>query len=134
MDRSTVERVSIKHLPALRCRLGLGQWQIGLGYDSTLGNGGEGITRGECSRLLDYQCAHITLNPDVFADQEEVLATLRHELLHLVLAPFDLYTSAVARIDLSDDASELLDRIRDHAIEQTVIALERMYRGLTGAE
>jgi hypothetical protein len=134
VDRSAVEQVLIEHLPALSHCLGLGQWQISLGYDSTLSNGGESVTRGECSRLLDYQSAHITLNPDAFANDDAVLATLRHELYHIVLAPFDLYTSAVERIDLSDDATELLDRIRDHAIEQTVIALERMYRGLTPAE
>jgi len=134
VDRSTVERVLIEHLPVLSHRLGLGEWQISVGYDSALGNGGEGVTRGECSRLIDYQSAHITLNPDAFANDGGVLATLRHELFHIVLAPFDLYTSAVERIDLSDDATELLDRIRDHAIEQTVIALERMYQGLTPAE
>jgi hypothetical protein len=134
VDRSTVERVLIEHLPVLSHCLGLSQWQISLGYDSTLGNGEDGVTRGECSRLLDYQSAHITLNPDVFADNGTVLATLRHELFHIVLAPFDLYTSAVERIDLSDDVTELLDRIRDHAIEQTVIALERMYRGLSPTE
>jgi hypothetical protein len=134
VDRSAVERVLVEHLPALSQALGLSQWHISLGYDAALSTGDNCITRGECSRLLDYQSAHITLNPDVFADAEAVLATLRHELFHVVLAPFDLYTSAVDRLDLSDDATELLERIRDHATEQCVAALERLYEGLKGGE
>src|SRR5262245_40620119 len=131
MNGSTVERVVFEHLPALSQRLGLSDWEISLSYDSTLGTGDNGITRGECTRLVDYQSAHITLNPEAFNSDELVLSTLRHELFHVVLAEFDLYTSAVDRLDLGARAEDVLDRVRDHAIERCVAALERMYDGLT---
>jgi hypothetical protein len=88
------------------------------------------VKRGECTRLVDYQSAHISLNPEAFEIESEVLGTLRHELFHIILAPLDLYTSAVARLEISDDAAEILDRVREHAIEQAVGGLERMHAGL----
>jgi hypothetical protein len=131
MDRSAVERIVIEHLPAISRQLGLGHWAISVGFDQTLGMCDEGVTRGECSRLIDYQSAHLVFNPGAFEDAEAVLTTLRHELFHIVLAPFDLYTSAVERLELPDVAEELLARISDHATERCVAALERMHEGLT---
>ena len=57
--------------------------------------------------------------------------TLRHELFHIVLAPFDLYTSAVERIELPEVAAEMLGGVRDYAIERAVAGVESMWVGLT---
>ena len=119
-------------MPRLLAAFGLHYWEISVGYDPALGSEEDGVTRGECSRLVDYQSAHICLNPEAFECEKSVLLTLRHELFHIVLSPFDLYTSAVERLEMPDQAVELLERIRDHAIERAVAALERMHCGLTG--
>lgn len=134
MDRMTVERVVFKHLPRLSAQLGLNQWEISVGYAAEPADDDGILKRGECTRLVDYKSAHITLNPYALADELAVLVTLRHELLHIVVAPFDLYTSAVERIELPDVAADLLDRIRDHAVERTVSGLERMWVGLTARD
>ena len=114
-----------------RAQLGLHQWEISVGYAAEPADDDGSLKRGECTRLIDYHSAHISLNPDAFADDAAVLVTLRHELFHIVLAPFDLYTSAVDRIELPEVAVELLDRVRDHAIERAVAGLERMWVGLS---
>jgi hypothetical protein len=131
MDRSAVERVVREHLPRLSQQLGLSHWEISLGYLAQSPDDDGALLRGECTRLVDYQSAHISLNPDAFADEEAVLVTLRHELFHVVLAPFDLYTSAVERIELPAVAEEMLERVRDHAIERAVAGLERVWAGIT---
>jgi len=131
LDRSAVERVVLEHLPRLSVQLGLHQWEISAGYAAEPADDDGSLKRGECTRLIDYHSAHISLNPEAFADEAAVLVTLRHELFHIVLAPFDLYTSAVERIELPEVAEELLERVRDHAIERAVAGLERMWVGLS---
>jgi hypothetical protein len=131
LDRSAVERVVLEHLPCLSVQLGLHQWEISAGCAAEPADDDGSLKRGECTRLIDYHSAHISLNPDAFADDAAVLVTLRHELFHIVLAPFDLYTSAVERIELPEVAEELLERVREHAIERAVAGLERMWVGLS---
>lgn len=133
MDRSAVAQVVAEHIARLSAQCGLHQWEISIGYHAEPADDDGSLKRGECTRLIDYNSAHISLNPDAFADEAAVLVTLRHELFHIVLAPFDLYTSAVERIELPDVAEELLDRVRDHAIERCVAGLEGVWAGLAEA-
>ena len=133
MDRSRVESIVVRRLPELSRTLGLSQWDISLGYNSESSRDDGTLKKGECNRLIDYQSAHITLNPEAFGDEDAVLRTLRHELFHIVLAPFDLYTSAVAEIELPEVATDLLERVQGHAIERAVAGLERMWEGLLPA-
>jgi len=133
VDRSAVERVVSAHLPRLSAQLGLNHWEISVGYAAEPPADDGSLKRGECTRLVDYHSAHISLNSDAFADEAAVLLTLRHELFHIVLAPFDLYTSAVERIELPDIAADLLERVRDHAAERAVAGLERMWVGMMEA-
>ena len=130
MDQSAVERVVAEHLAQLSAKCGLHQWDIAVSYESRSPDGDGGWTRGECTRLVDYHSAHISLNPAAFADDAGVLLTLRHELFHIVLAPFDLYVSAVEGIELPEVAADLLEGIADHATERTVAGLERLWAGL----
>lgn len=131
MDRSAVAQVVAEHLPRLSQQIGLHQWDISVGYSAEQPDDSGSLKRGECTRLIDYHSAHISLNPDAFSDADGVLVTLRHELFHIVLAPFDLYTTAVEGIELPDVAAELLERLRDHAIERAVAGVERMWAGLS---
>ena len=130
MDRSVVESIVNDHITRLTSQFGLHQWEISAGYHPEPADDEGSLKRGECTRLIDYHIAHISLNPDAFADEAAVLATLRHELFHVVLSPFDLYTSAVERIELPEIAEELLERVRDHSIERCVAGMERMWVGL----
>ena len=60
-----------------------------------------------------------------------MIETLRHELFHCVLAPFDLYTSSVERLEVPGPARGILERVLDHAAEAAVANLQRMFAGLT---
>jgi hypothetical protein len=131
MDRSAVAAIVAAHLPRLSAQLGLHHWEISVGYCAEPADKDGSLKRGECTRLVDYHSAHVNLNPEAFADEAAVLVTLRHELFHIVLAPFDLYSSAVERIELPEVAVGLLERVRDHAAETAVAGLERMWVGLS---
>jgi hypothetical protein len=131
VDEPAVTAIVAAHLQRLSAQCGLHQWEISVGYASSPANDDGVLRRGECTRLVDYHSAHIELNPFAFADEAAVLVTLRHELFHIVLAPFDLYTGMVEDIDLPEVAHGLLERARDHAVERAVAGMERLWTGLT---
>jgi hypothetical protein len=130
MDRSAVQAIVDRELGPLLARLGIDHWKVRCSYAPAPDQDDGCTLRGECTRLLDYHDAFIRFNPEAFEDEDGVLVTLRHELYHIVLAPIDLYTSAVERAVPADSTSAVLERVREHALESAVTALERMYAGL----
>jgi hypothetical protein len=131
MDRSAVEATVAREIGPLCARLGIEGWKIAVSYDPESVDGDGHLKHGECTRLVDYNSAHISLNPESFEDEDAVLRTLRHELFHVVLSPFDLYSSAVDRaIDTPASVREILDRVWNHACERAVINLERMFSAM----
>lgn len=134
MDRSAVQAVVERELGPLLQRLGIGHWKVRCSYAPAPDQDDGTLLRGECTRLVDYQDAHIRFNPEAFDDEDAVLVTLRHELFHVILSPFDLYTSAVERAQVEGPAAEVLERIREHVLEQIVINLERMFSGLSARD
>lgn len=133
MDRSAVAAIVERHLPALMDRLGLAHWSIRVCFDLREGDE-DSCLRGRCTILPDYDRARIELDPDALDDEAAVLDTLTHELLHVVLGPIEVYVAAVRPLaDRDETTAAVLDEVRKHAIEQAVICLERMYRGLTGS-
>lgn len=132
MDRSAVKAIVEKNLDPLCRSFGIAHWKIAVSYQPEAADE-NGITEaGNCSRLVDYNKAGITLNPEAFETEEEVLWTLRHELFHIVAAPFDIFLNAVKRATEDDEKSlAILKSVWTHAMEKCVINLERMYHGMT---
>lgn len=133
MDRSAVQAIVERECGPLVRRLGLDGWEFKLSYAPEPADDDGSLKKGECTRLVDYRSACITFNPDAFDDEAGVIATLRHELFHCVLAPIDLYTSAIERLGVADPAGAILERVLEHSMEKAVEALEAMFVGLTAA-
>ena len=125
MEKSEVRAIVEREAESLLRSFGVSPWKLTIAYDLV---GDEQL--GECSRLLDYQTATIRLNPSLLDDEAAVLSTLRHELLHIVLSPLDLYTATVGPL-VEGPLRDVLERVWTHALERTVINLERLHRGLT---
>lgn len=126
MDRSAVEAIAAKALGPLMERLAIGHWEITVSCDFH-----QDGTLGDCSRLWDYEKATIRLNPSALADEQAVLETLLHELMHVVLAPFDHYsTAAEAVIGERHVCRPLLDLAWNNSAEKAVLNLIRMYGNL----
>ena len=133
MDRSAVKAIVDREIEPIMKRLGIPHWKIRIGYEPRTAPDDNGVVwKGECLKKVDYNSAGITLNPEAFDNEEEVLGTLRHELFHVVLAPIDVLTNALAPLLESDPIRQAMaESIRYHVIEKCVINLERMYYGLT---
>jgi hypothetical protein len=129
MDRSAVEAIVRREIEPLKERLGLAHWHTAV----DLGPIEDGAI-GQCSRKIDYDKAYIELDPGRLDDEEEILKVLRHELFHVIVSPFDLFERGVANAGLSGAMNAVLGRVWDHAVEQAVINLERMFAGLTRPE
>lgn len=126
MDHSAVRSLAERELEPLLDRMGL-EWDVSLSYESEAADDAGHLKRGECTRLVDYDSAHIVLNPEAFHDEAGVLRTLRHELFHIILSPFDLFLSAVQHSGIEGPHADVLKRIWEHAVERGVINLERMW-------
>jgi hypothetical protein len=131
MDRSAVKSVVERELEPLMMRLGIPHWHVVVGYKPEADDG-DFVVYGRCARRSEYNAASITLNPETLDGAEEVLDSLRHELLHVVLAPFDLYRKAVGPLLSGDEArAEVFEVLFRHCVEQAVVCLNRMYVGLS---
>jgi len=129
MDASQVRAIVGKYAPALMEKLGIPHWSIVFYYDLREQKGSF-AKRGECIRQVRYDKAAISFDPEEFGTEDEVLKNLRHELIHVVLAPFDLFWHA-AEAHWTDDPvrTEIMNTVWDHAVEQAVINIERVCEG-----
>lgn len=77
--------------------------------------------------LADYRKATITFNVLNLDTEEAVVRALRHELLHILLAPFEIYDDVMHQYVYDEDkAVKVRSRMRTHALELIVGNLERM--------
>lgn len=133
MDRSECKAIVEREIVGLMERLGIPHWRLVITYgpvtNRRIAAGHRGLA--ECIRNAPYDRATIVIDPEEHDDEAEVIKSLRHELMHVVLAPFDLYREFVSSyIDANSTQDHQEDTIFEHCIEQTVINLERMYLGL----
>jgi hypothetical protein len=131
MNRSEVKAIVERELEPLMRKLGIPHWKIRVVFD--LRNGEDEFTTcGQCTRRVDYDQAFIEFDPDSLDDEQHVLKVLRHELFHVVLVPFDIVFNALRPVlDKDSTLAGAIDSIREHATEQAVINLERLWQGLT---
>lgn len=120
MDLSKVRAIVEKHIEKMRWDLQLQDWQIDTVYASKPhGN------PAEVNYLPEYRRATMTFDPSQLETREDVLRALRHELLHLVLAPVIQYHQAVWKA-IPEKAEGLTAELWRQANELTVGNLERM--------
>lgn len=121
MDASEVKAIVELVIEDLRDALTIPHWRISVDYGPC-----EDANHGaECSRQPDYYQANITIDPQRMNSTKHVIETLRHELLHVVLADFDLM------FDVSDMSNDATYRLWTHAVERTVATMEKLFHDLT---
>jgi hypothetical protein len=125
MDESAVKAIVDDRLESLTELFGLYFWRIEVKFEATRR---PDQWRAMCDREVNYSRATITLDPTKFDTEDEVIKALEHELLHVVLAPFDLYRNLVTQHIGPEEVA--LTRVEqtawEYMIEQQVINLERM--------
>jgi hypothetical protein len=130
VDRSKVKALVDANIDAYLDAFGIGYWSITVKYEQC----SNPDWAAECDRNGgDYEIAVITIDPARYGDDEDeqVLKSLRHELFHIVLAPFDLHRDAACcHIDKDSEMDRVESRVWTHSVEAAVKNLERMYRGM----
>jgi hypothetical protein len=110
-------------LPDLVEVLGLGHWKITVAYDKPP----EANWQAACSRQVSYNVAEIELDVESYEDPAKLFFDLRHELLHVVLSPFDVYTHYVAGFGVNNPTIAAQDEfLRRYATEQAILNLEKI--------
>jgi hypothetical protein len=128
MDASEVKRIVEANIGPMLEALCLRHWRIEIDYTKT----GRENWAAMCDRSGgDYFIASLTFDPEMHHSCHEVLRSLRHELIHLHLAPFDLYRDVMTQHILNDTPEERQEnRLFAFACEQMVGNLERMLANL----
>tara|TARA_R100001143_G_C3359747_1_gene134748 strand:- start:5587 stop:6096 length:510 start_codon:yes stop_codon:yes gene_type:complete len=99
MKKAEAEAISKKYSRAIKCALGLNDWNITVnfrkcGLDEDRSSGTE--FDGQCAADERYKFATITINHKSHATVEDLLDTIIHEHIHILHAVFGLFRSAVS--------------------------------------
>ena len=126
MDESKVRSIVEANLPAMQGRFGLAGWRLVLKYGPCPSSA---TAAAEVSTNLDYQRAWVTVNPHTADDEADVIDSVRHELLHLVVSPYDLFFDHVAGGLVGAEAAQVR-KLFVWSMEQSVLNMERMLDGI----
>lgn len=123
MDRSEIRAVLNRSLRPMRAVLSLSDWHVDFVLESM-----EGTFIAECVADPNYSKARLTFDHDGYKREADVLESLLHEYLHVVLARYELYRKAVRPLIEDDNAWASLEEVYVNASEDTVRRLEDMLR------
>lgn len=126
----TVEEVRViveKNLDPMLEALGMGFWRVQVDFHKCENDN----WIASCTRNGDYVQAYIVIDPDRHFSEKEVLESLRHEVLHLVLEPFDLYRELVTqRLKDGGEKARIEARAFTRALEQSIVNLEKLLHNM----
>ncbi len=120
MSKAEVKKIVEESIRPLRAALQLHDWQFVLVYDTSLGK-----DRAACTRDCQRHAATLTFNPAELEDEQDVLWTLLHELLHIYHAEFDLYLDSV-KVPVPKQVFDAIEPSFHNACEHVVQKLERL--------
>lgn len=124
MTRKQLKQLLDDNLEIYKEKVGVVHWDVGIELTELPCD-----FEAEVRRQEDYRTAHIRFDPSKLCKKSEtyVLNILRHELIHLLLAPFDVYGSIVETFIRNYDDVKAADlRAYTHAQEQAVWNIEKL--------
>lgn len=120
MSEAEVRAIIDANIRDLRAALGLHDWNIDVGYSTSVGD-----RVATCTADAKRHHATLLFNPGELDDESDVLRFLLHELLHLYNAEVHLYADAVNEL-VSERESATLQVLRTNASEHVVQYIERL--------
>jgi hypothetical protein len=121
MDRSRLRRLINKHIKWLRWTFQLNQWEVNTSVERI----DDEATAAQCKLRPKYRSMDIDFDAEKVHSEAEAFNHIRHEMLHGMLAEFDLLYEAIQRVAPQCDM-DLLDVIYHNAVERSVGNIERM--------
>jgi len=129
METARAQAIVKENIKQLRWALQLQDWQISNVCERIEDKSDDsewGDTAGYCLANPNYRAACITLDADKIDDEADVLAILRHEMLHLFHAELSRVFLAQVKTAVSEREYELLGITFAHCIERIVGRIEYM--------
>ncbi len=121
MDESRVDAWVRDNLAAVMAALGLPHWRIRVVLDANEPN-----VRGRVEIEAPYERAAVILDPPQIADVPALRGVLQHELIHCILAPYDLFLFAAMEYVPEGPAREAMRRVWNYACEAAARNVERL--------
>lgn len=124
LDVSQIKEITNKAIKEYIDVFGLQGWRLELVY-AIPKDENPSLVYAQTTLSHERQRATIVINPTAFETEEELHETIRHELYHLVVSPFEILFHA-----LPNEHRVLLEIVE----EAIVRGIERMYGGLMDKE
>lgn len=125
MTKDEVKAVVDRHIKQLLWDFGINMWTVTLKYVEELAD--ETFSM-QVQVVPDYHQATISIRPDMHDTDDEVLRNLEHELLHVVLSPYDVSFDVAYQFAPSTAARHAMNRMNRLAAENSVTALQEMLK------
>jgi len=123
-DAAAEKAVTKKFLTTWKRLLSIEDWDITIKYKSLPED-----ELGNCSVVAAHKQASIEIDPKQHKNKELLLLTVRHELLHLVHANFNIYRNAVEGC-LGSSTIAVADTIFETGSEDVVLKIENLLKRL----
>lgn len=120
MDESRVKEIVDKNIGHLKRAVQLQQWECDVRREA-IGN----KVPAQCQPMPGYRQAIIKLDSAELDDEEDLMDSLRHELLHCMISSFETYRKGVGEL-IDGTTFNALDVMFKRACEETVGNIERM--------
>src|SRR5690625_2021060 len=119
MEAMDVRAIVDQHAPRLKKASGIERWDVRI----TVERCPEQV-KGQCEADPRYMIAEIQIDPEHAEDEDDVVKTLRHEMLHVLVSQFEVYRAAVHHLVDSEDALNAIDEVWTFATENVVHNIE----------
>lgn len=121
MERSECKKIVEAHLKDLMWELAVQNWQVNIRYQELPER-----TTASVELNYAYEWAILFIDPDKHETTEDVLKSLRHELIHLLLGPIEAYRLTLREL-IKPKLHDAEAQAAHTAIERTVLNIERIF-------
>ena len=125
LDLSVIKETVDKNINRLIKEFGLSSWRIDVVYTTLNGLRAEI----EIGVLGSYERAEIRFDIMSFTTVEQIVETLQHELLHIVIFPFEQYSRTIDEV-IPKNVKTLDQELWRHQSEQMIRNLEKLVSAL----
>lgn len=122
MDKSQVEKIINENIQVMASQLGLANWKITFYYRAL----DDAKMKIRLHEILSYKRAVITVDSECVETMEDVLNSLRHELLHIVAAPFTQAMYTVGKAIKDEFLTDVLNEVYRHHEEELIRNFEQV--------
>lgn len=120
MDRSKLRAFVNKHIKWIRWAFQPQQWQVDITVEAS-----DKDASAACETKSMYRKVDLMFDPEKTHNTEQAFSSIRHEMIHVLLAEFDLLYEAIKRVAPASEL-EILDVLYHNAHERAVGNIERM--------